>query len=442
MPILKGSRPRPRVGLIGNFEEKVFHALKTLFPTVWTGESLDHLCNVVSPNEIDIIIIAPNVPNQSDQKDFLKHAHLISFSDSFDCLPGPSDGSYTVIEGISLTEEYTIPDQPLGFFNLLENSISTENAKGWPLIFVEIDIRHKQCYSYALQKDLLVKGALLYDPHTGHPFATKFIRLDSHLGVACLPCHFFDIVSWVEIICLEWAIGDQERFPNFGDWTKNLEWMTHEEESLKLEIDGITDELERKTFEYKKRIAELSTNLLETSLLINKGKRRLITAQGDELLEETARSFKELGYHVRVMDIEIKGDSPKKEDLRIQDPDERDWEAIVEVRGHTKSSGQTSDLNRLSRFARLYQTETGHSPSKLIYVVNGQIELQSPRQRQEPFSSAPDDISVFGEHDGLIIWTVNLFKILKNSLIKANIQEIRKSIRESKGIWHFKDQST
>jgi hypothetical protein len=421
MPILKGSRPRPRVGLVGNFEEKVSHDLKTLFPTIWTGESFFHLVSLANPNEIDLIIIAPNTPDQIGAQGFLANAHVISFSDTFTQLPGPVIESNIAITKKSSTEEFCIPEQSLGFYNLLENNIATENAKGWPIIDIRILVRHSQSLSDEAQKQFLLKSALLYDPHSLLPFATKFIGLDSHLGVACLPCHFFDIVPWVEIICQEWAIVDKERFPNFGDWTKDLEWMTQEEESLKLEIEKITDELGRITIDYNKRITELSIHLLETSLLVNKGKRRLITAQGGELLLETVRAFEELGYQVKVMDNEIDEGTPKKEDLRIQDPDEKDWEAIVEVRGHAKSSGQTSDLSRLLKFARLYQTETGHPPNKLIYIINGQIELPSPRQRQEPFSSAPDDVAAFGEQDGMIIWTVNLFKILKSLHIKRNI---------------------
>ena len=146
------------------------------------------------------------------------------------------------------------------------------------------------------------------------------------------------------------AKSDRERFPNFGDWTKNPDWMTNEEVALKQEADKLTLELEKLTVDYKKRIYNVNQGLTENSLLANNGKRRLLTAQGNELLEEVAQAFKELGYSVIIMDEELDVSSPKKEDLRISDPDIKDWEAVVEVRGHAKSGGQSSDLNRLSKF--------------------------------------------------------------------------------------------
>jgi len=213
--------------------------------------------------------------------------------------------------------------------------------------------------------------------------------------------------------------------------------MTQEEIALQSEIENLTSELEKIKSDFKTRISDLSEQLLQTSLLVNKGKRRLITSQGDELLEEVANCFNELGYSVRKMDEEILDGIPKKEDLRIKDPENKNWEAIVEVRGHTKSSGQASDLTRLSRFARLYQSENGKEPSKLIYIVNGQIELPSPEQRQVPFAAAPDEIEAFGEQDGLIIWTLDLFKIFESNLTEINLPAIRKSLRDSTGRWAY-----
>jgi hypothetical protein len=89
----------------------------------------------------------------------------------------------------------------------------------------------------------------------------------------------------------------------------------------------------------------------------------------------------------------------------------------------------------LPKFAKRYRAETGREADKLIYVVNGQIELSSPQQRKMPFSAAPDDVKVFGELDGLIIWTLDLFKLLKLVKTEADKVKIRKALRESVGRW-------
>lgn len=125
--------------------------------------------------------------------------------------------------------------------------------------------------------------------------------------------------------------------------------------------------------------------------------------------------------------------SPRREDLRLTDPDLGDWEAIVEVRGYTRSAGKTADLSRLARFANLYYAEKNNIPNKRIYVVNGQTELL-PSQRQEPFESSNEDIDVFGEQDGIVISTIDLFRVAKH-LDKIGVEEIKRTIRETEGRW-------
>jgi hypothetical protein len=444
MPILRANRNRPRVALVGEFDSDQLSKLQRLFPTTWSAENLSDLSLQISPNELDLVIIAPKFSRgryDNVHLEFVTKAHLICFALAPPFVPGPSENTQLKITKKSSTEEYEIPDLPLESFSLLENNLSHEqSAKGWPILDVEIHYRTADDVSDEDQRRVIVDGSLVTDPHTKLPFATVFNRMHSRLGVAWLPIKSLDLVPWVELICSRWADDDKEKFPTFGDWTKDMTWMTHEEELLMLEIDKLRSEQLEKISHYEMKISKLSNELLEMSLLINSGKRRLITAQGDDLLGEVANAFSDLGYSVTKMDNVIEAGLPKREDLRIRDPGAKDWEALVEVRGHLKSSGQTSDLTRLAKFARHYQSETGRVPSKLIYVVNGQIEVKSPESRQMPFASAPDDVRAIAEQDGLIIWTLELFKALKHAAQKADLPEIRKSIRESTGIWNYAEK--
>ncbi len=439
MPKIKGNRPRPRVALVGNFEEDVVRTLGTLFPTLWMAENLTSLDTSVSPLETDLIIISPNHSlTEPDyyHLDFLHNSHVICFSKSFSFLPGPSQNSNIQSTGKSSTEEYSIPELPLRIHNLLENDLAdVSSARGFLLLKLDIKYRRRDSVPDDVQIKTVSEGTIFYDPHTKSPFATIFNRNKTNLGIAWLPSEEFSIVSWVELICTNWAKLDRERFPDFGDWTKTPEWMTNEEIVLSDESSKLISELENLKTEYKNRISDLEKQLIHASLLVNNGKRRLITSQGNELLTEVAQSFKELGYSVTIVDEELDDDILKREDLRIRDPDVKNWEAIVEVRGHMKSSGQTSDLNRLPKFAKRYHTETGKEPDKLIYVINGQIELSSPQQRKMPFAAAPDDVKVFGELDGLIIWTLELFKLLKLIKTEDDKMKARKALRESVGRW-------
>jgi hypothetical protein len=367
MPKLKGTRPRPRVALIGDFEEDTIDIFKKLFPTIWYASDLEELENQISPIEIDLTIIAPQYSFSTRELNYfykvLNHSHVICFSDEAQHLPGPEENSSLIISKESTTEEYKISELLLPYFNLLESNLTgATNARGWPLLDLQIDYRTGSNIPDKEQLAVLLDGSLLFDPHTCKPFASRFTRLDSKLGVAWLPNKFFNISSWVELICMTWAETDQARFPDFGNWTKNPIWMTHEEESLHSEIEKLNSDLSKMTNKFTRQISELTKKLVETSLTINLSKRRLITSQGDNLLDEVAKSFEELGYKVIRVDEELDEGQRKKEDLRIQDPDVKDWEAIVEVRGHLKSSGQASDLQRIYKFAHLYYLETGREP--------------------------------------------------------------------------------
>ena len=245
-----------------------------LFPTLWIAEDFHSLEDIVSPQETDLVIIAPNYSLtvlDSNHPHFLSRSHIICFSDNFSFLPGPTDNSSTINTFISTTEECVISDLPLAKYNLLENDLlAIPNARGLPLPGLKIRYRRQDSVADETQQAIISKGTLFYDPYTGLSFATIFRRVGSDLGIASLPNKNFSIVPWVELICAEWATSDRERFPTFGDWTKNPDWMTKEEILLKFERDNLSQELSQLTTEYKSRITNLEKEISHKSLLINK----------------------------------------------------------------------------------------------------------------------------------------------------------------------------
>jgi hypothetical protein len=85
----------------------------------------------------------------------------------------------------------------------------------------------------------------------------------------------------------------------------------------------------------------------------------------------------------------------------------------------------------MNQVARTSHHKVNHPQNE--YIVNGQIDLP-PSQRQSPLVSSPEDISEFGEQDGLIIWTLDLFQALK-TLDTNDLPKIREEIRNTKGKW-------
>lgn len=131
----------------------------------------------------------------------------------------------------------------------------------------------------------------------------------------------------------------------------------------------------------------------------------------------------------------LRSSSDGREDLRLGHLDEggEEWNAIVEVRGYARSAGNTADLLRLARFAELYEKETGKPPDKRIYIVNGQLELL-PSQRQKPLASAPDDLEIFSDSDGILIWSIDLFRVLKET-DPTDYPALLRSIKRARGRW-------
>lgn len=453
---IRGSRPRPRVALVGAFEEYDLDEIYKFFPTVFEYISLPEMENKVDQSELDLIVISNTYLSQEDfpTSNYFYSTHVICFSPRIFELPGPEKEYQLFLVSKTETEEYLLPPVNLPFNRQREVDFQRiDNTKGWNIISLRraISIPGKWFKSSLpelsnlsispefdqLNQSVLstfFSSSILSEPKNRYPLAIIFTRIDNKLGIAWLPNDIFDIVAWTKIIAIEWSKTDPERFPYFGNWVSMPDWMTSEEAELFEQIQSLELEKIRIVQELNQGIGELSLKLTDLSQEINLGKRRLLTNQGADLVNAVENAFIELGFKVKNMDNELDENVPKREDLRLSlQNNDNNWEAIVEVRGYSKSAGKTSDFQRLDRFAKLYQEEKGQFPDKQIYVVNGEIDLLPP-QRQEILASADEDITVFAENDGLIISTIDLYKVVKD-IGQYDLEKIRQSIVDSLGRW-------
>jgi hypothetical protein len=163
------------------------------------------------------------------------------------------------------------------------------------------------------------------------------------------------------------------------------------------------------------------------------GVRRLITSQGGQLVDAVAAAFEALGFSVTKLDEELEKGEPKREDLRLSEPmGTSPWEAIVEVRGYAHATHKISDmLERLSRFALLYEREKGRAPDRRIYVVNGEIE-SPPQCRQRPLARHDEDVAAFAADGGLTIWAADLYRLVVSE-DPQTWEQAKLSIRDSVG---------
>jgi hypothetical protein len=345
---------------------------------------------------IDILILGQDIQGRIYHpllKQFVDAAHVICFSPDIE-LPGPLKDTFIDNFLKVTTEEYLLPSLPLPFDQRCRLDLSSiDNIRGWKQFRLIQNNTGRSNDQPNVSKEQLEKSreilkdkAFILNLADQLPIALMYWREYSNLAVACLP-HIFSQYQWVELLVTDWANSDQERFPNFGNWRKYSEWMVPEEETIVEKIRGLEEQRSNIIRQVDQEIGRLSEELARATQLANQGRRKLITAQDDELVEEVEAVFADIGFEVENIDKILPEGFPKREDLRLRMPkgEDENWEAIVEIRGYSKSAGKSSDLQRLSgRFTYLYQQEKGRLPSKKIYVVNGQLDIQNPSQRQEP----------------------------------------------------------
>ena len=426
-----GQRPRPRVALLGDFEADEMEHFQRMFPTIWAAKNIDDLEALVDVREIDLIVIASNVEYA---RNWQKEAHVVCFSDQIHRLPGPFSEAFLQITGDAETEEFLLPDVPLPISRRREaDYCNLTSVRGWPRLHLGCNVIETTKLKTATS--IFNSGAIICERHTDIPLAVAFLRKDTNLGVAWLPSVDTNQAAWVEVLVTQWAQSDKESFPSFGDWTGSPEWIVAEEEQILSKIRALEKKKRKSMIEIEKQIGELTTELALAKTNANKGQRRLITAQGEELVDEVAKALKDIGFNVTLVDELVAGKGPKREDLRLghSTKEGEEWNAIVEVRGYARIGGNTADLLRLDLLANLYKQETGQAPDKRIYIVNGQLELL-PTQRQEPLASAPEDLQIFSDTDGILIWSIDLFRVLK-ATDPTDYPALLESIKRARGRW-------
>ena len=427
--MIKGKRLRPRVGIVGNFSQSEIERFLEIFPTIWVAKDYLDLSNKINFKEIDLLVVGDNF---RELPKWYNQIHVICF-----CYELPNgfigpNGCWIRSIGPSTTEEFELPPLSLSLDRLRKTNLQdVKNFKCQQLITIEF---HS---SEAIQKmeaslQILKSNVLFSDPHSDCIYSFFYFSNDTNKGLAWLPTSFLNKTEWCYAITKEWAKIDEDSFESFQNWEDDKEWMSLSE----LELVNKIESLEERKTEYiraiDQEIADLNSKYTNEKISTNNFIRKLLTTQGEELVEIVSDSFSEIGFKVQKIDEQLEENQPKREDIRLSISK---WEAIVEIRGYDKSSGKTADLQRLNRFSELYFKENNRFPDKKIYVVNGQIELP-PASRQLPLESSTEDIQIFAENNGLIISTIELFKVIKK-LNNLDSQIIINSIINATGPWSY-----
>jgi hypothetical protein len=243
----------------------------------------------------------------------------------------------------------------------------------------------------------------------GEPLAGVAPR-DGGGVLLALPKDVQDREGWVKAGLQFFRQHDPGRFREVPGWEEQPSWLTAEERRLQAELDRVRSERSDAIAAFEVREQQLMLERARMAAAADAGLRRLLTSQGDDLEDAVTQALTTLGFVVTPMDPQAEQGN-KLEDLRVVDPDDDGWEALVEVKGKTRGASW-SDVTATDRFVRRYRDEKNRWPSAVWYVVN-QFAGQDPARRDPVLASQEVELGQWAnDSGGLAIDTAELFKLV------------------------------
>ncbi|WP_178997316.1 hypothetical protein [Paenarthrobacter nitroguajacolicus] len=231
---------------------------------------------------------------------------------------------------------------------------------------------------------------------------------------------------------------DPDAFPGDPDWTRAPSWSTAGTQTMHDELQKLHEERSKLLAELDERERAAASQLEEARAADKVGYQRLLTADGDELESAVQKVLTEFGFTVQNMDgHHDQVTKAKLEDLRVSDPEDPEWIALVEIKGYTKGA-KTNDVTQiLGRPMRAYILETGREPSTVWHIVNPERTVD-PSTRKDAIPSDLD-LEALTEASGALIETRQLFLALRDVQAgKLDAPAIKLSLKNALTRWDYR----
>ena len=233
----------------------------------------------------------------------------------------------------------------------------------------------------------------LVETTSGRPVAMRLVlpaRLSATDGQPSTPVALLlpadaELVAWFRAFLCDLHESDPCRVPQAPpSLGQPSDWYTPEERDLADRISQIDSDIERLAAERE----QLQADLTAEGKRADKGIRRVLWADGDELIAAVGKVLAEFGFKVRDMDAELTDGDPKREDLRLTRDGTHGWEAIVEVKGYT-SGTKTNDARQIREHRDHYIEEEGRRPDLTLWLANP-FRTMDPSSRPDPDRNVQD----------------------------------------------------
>ena len=175
-----------------------------------------------------------------------------------------------------------------------------------------------------------------------------------------------NLAAWFRAFLADIHEINPERVPQKPPrFSRPKDWYTLGERAFAERITEVTKEIDRK----KKERDSLQTQLAAEGEKADAGIRRIIWADGDDLVAAASEVLTELGFAVEDMDAGLEPGEPKREDLRLTLKNRENWEALVEVKGYS-SGTKTNDARQILDHSKKYILEKQKEPDLILWLAN------------------------------------------------------------------------
>jgi hypothetical protein len=426
-------QPRPRVLFENPPQEVLTKELLELVPTLKLITNTEK----VHEDEYDILVtFAQNARLRSE------HLHVLSFGAV--AAGGFTEDSkdYAFSRDVStLANELTIPnDVPPALATLLKTTVIPNVPEGqkeaWRLV------RFMPSYRATIAESGNLASRCIPLVHVGAK--QSVYALLTHRGGKLnlvLPAESQQHVAWLRLFLDLVGDVDPESVPPDLDWKTSERWSPPEVSKHVGDLQGLRQDHEAAVTEFQRREQEIKAQLEESTRLADEGTRRILTTDGDGLVEAVTTVLEDLGFTVRDMDDHHdERTGAKLEDLRVEDPLDPDWLSLVEVKGYAKGA-KVNDVPQITgRPAVAYTKETGQEPPAVWHVVNA-WRGTNPSTRVQAIPN-DDDLRPLTEAGGALIDTRDLYEAWRDvSAGIADAESVRASLRDAKTRWRWTPES-
>lgn len=240
---------------------------------------------------------------------------------------------------------------------------------------------------------------------------------------------------WLRAALAHWREEYPDEHPPEGQGLGER-WQTATELSSAAAITAFEAETERQLQEREHAKLALIEHAEAAAQDAEKNERRLLTAQGDELVSAVTAALERIGFTVVDSDaIAEANNTAKREDLRISLPAEPSWIALAEVKGYSKGGAKSGDLRQLAKAVGFFTSKTDRAPDAQWYIVNAQF-AKSPDERPIPLAANAEDVDDFAGDAGAVIDTRQIFLLLKSVVSGAMTEAMaQQSLTKARGIY-------